>query len=154
MSAQLPQPRQSTAFDQNTDVGSIGKYPKGVRENGGQYTHGALWYIIALYKMGKKNEAYELLEKILPIYHSTDGRSKIYKLEPYSIAADIYAGEGLGEGGWSWYTGSASWVYITIVEHTLGICKRGKTLTFYPNLPDKIKHATIKTYFDGIRMEI
>ena len=140
----------SPAFDKYTDVGSIGKYPKGVRENGGQYTHGALWYVIALYMMGENNKAYEILNMILPYSHSVNGNSFTYKVEPYVVSADIYSYDGAGEGGWSWYTGSASWAYVVIIEYLLGIKKEVDILTISPALPDCIKDVKVELNFNNI----
>lgn len=140
----------SPAFDKATDVGSIGKYPKGVRENGGQYTHGALWYVLALYMMGEDNKAYEILNMILPYSHSINNNSVTYKVEPYVVVADIYSYKGSGEGGWSWYTGSASWAYVVIVEYLLGIKKEGDIITINPALPDFMKNVKIDLNFENI----
>ena len=139
----------SPAFDKTTDVGSIGEYPKGVRENGGQYTHGALWYVMALYIMGENNRAYEILNMILPYSHSVSGKSATFKIEPYVVCADIYSYDGAGEGGWSWYTGSASWAFVIIVEYLLGIKKEGDVIKFNPALPDSIAEVTVNINFDN-----
>lgn len=139
------------AFDEKTEIGSIGKYPKGVRENGGQYTHGALWYIMALYKVGEKDKAYEYLKYLIPSTHCKNGNSALYKNEPYVVSADVYES---GEGGWSWYTGSSGWMYIAIVECMFGIKKQGDTINFAPSLPSQIDKAEIELNFDGIRMKV
>ena len=104
----------SPPFD-NVDAGYISAYPCGVRENGGQYTHGALWGIMGLVICGEYEKACELMNAITPAGH-TD--TEEYKLEPYVIAADIYSN---GRGGWSWYTGSAAWFYKIMTEFIMGI---------------------------------
>ncbi len=113
--------------------GYISYYLKGVRENGGQYTHAALWYIKALLKFGEKNRAFEYYSMINPMNRDSES----YKTEPYVIAADIYSNKShKGRGGWTWYTGSAGWAYKIAIEDILGIEKRGNTLSIKPNVPD------------------
>ncbi len=136
-------------FKKNDDVGSIGDYPPGVRENGGQYTHGALWYAIALFKAGKNDEAYEVFSALLPTSHSTGEKAKVYGAEPYVICADVYSCKGSGEAGWSWYTGSAAWAYVLIVEWLLGIKISGDKITVTPRLPSSVPTFT----FDYVRGE-
>ena len=119
------------------DPGYIMQYPEGVRENGGQYTHGAMWYIMAQVKEGRTDMAYFLYSLINPI-HRTLTLSDVlkYKVEPYCIAADIYSNrQHPGRGGWTWYTGSASWAYKTGIENILGLHKQGDTLTIDPHIP-------------------
>jgi cyclic beta-1,2-glucan synthetase len=112
-------------------------YPKGVRENGGQYTHGAMWYIMALLKEGRYDQAYFLYSLINPIHRTSTLADVLkYKVEPYCIAADIYSNkQHAGRGGWTWYTGSASWAYKTAVENILGFHKRGDILVMEPRIP-------------------
>lgn len=113
--------------------GYISYYLKGVRENGGQYTHAALWYIKALLKYGDNNKAFEYYSMINPMNRNTD----TYKTEPYVIAADIYSNKShKGRGGWTWYTGSAGWAYKIGIEDILGIQKFGNKLIIKPNVPD------------------
>ncbi|MGN1299534.1 MAG: GH36-type glycosyl hydrolase domain-containing protein [Candidatus Scatovivens sp.] len=102
--------------------GYIKAYTSGMRENGGQYTHAAIWYIMALSMLGFGNKALEYLKMICPIEHSkTKQDIEKYKVEPYVITADIYSTKGLeGRGGWSWYTGSGSWFYKVAIENILG----------------------------------
>ncbi|MBE5733040.1 MAG: hypothetical protein E7353_08455 [Clostridiales bacterium] len=138
-------------FDKDTKIGSIGKYPKGVRENGGQYTHGAVWYVMALFKQGQVEEAYKCLRYLLPSTHCVGGNSSLYKNEPYVISADVYES---GEAGWSWYTGSSSWMYILIVEYLLGIKKSEKTVRINPALPKSVEKMQVSLCFDGISMEV
>jgi len=122
------------------DAGYISLYPAGIRENGGQYTHGAIWYIWALFEMGEYEKAYDMLQMINPVYKCREGGDgERYKIEPYVMSADVYAGENIGQGGWSWYTGSASWYYKCIIEQLLGISIKGEVITFAPKLSSKIK---------------
>lgn len=117
--------------------GYIKGYPPGVRENGGQYTHAAAWMVQALARMGRGDEAWRLFDRINPISHSDsrDG-ADLYRVEPYVIAADIYAeGDRRGRGGWSWYTGSAGWMLRVAVEDILGLRLKGGKLTVSPSLP-------------------
>ncbi len=97
------------------DAGYISAYPQGIRENGGQYTHGALWGVWGLASVGEYAKAIEVLDSIMPYSHSS---SDVYKLESYVIPADIYSS---GRGGWSWYTGSASWYFRIMTEVVLGL---------------------------------
>ena len=117
--------------------GYIKSYPPGVRENGGQYTHAATWFVIALAEMGRPDDAYRCLSMLNPVNHALDAAAaEHYRVEPYVVAADIYAGEGKGgRGGWTWYTGSAGWLYRAAVEAILGISQRGKRIEFAPKLP-------------------
>jgi cellobiose phosphorylase len=114
--------------------GYIQAYPQGVRENGGQYTHGAVWAIIAWAKLGEGNLAGELFRMINPIYHTqTQREANTYRVEPYVMAADVYsAAPYAGRGGWSWYTGSASWMYQAGLEWILGIRRQGDYLILKP----------------------
>jgi cellobiose phosphorylase len=108
-----------------------------VRENGGQYTHAAIWATMAFARLGDAAKAWELFSLINPINH---GRSPediaIYKVEPYVVAADVYGvAPHIGRGGWSWYTGSASWMYRLILESLLGLRLDVDTLHLSPCLP-------------------
>lgn len=117
--------------------GYIKGYLPGVRENGGQYTHAAIWAIMALADIGEKQTAWELLKMINPILHG-DGPEAVqtYKVEPYAVAADVYSVPPLtGRGGWTWYTGSAGWMYRLIVESLMGLHLSGNVLQFNPRLP-------------------
>ena len=95
----------------------------GVRENGGQYTHGAIWAIIAFASIGYGDKALEFYKMINPINHSDNfEKACLYRLEPYVVSADIYGASNLlGTGGWSWYTGSSGWFYKAGLEYILGI---------------------------------
>ena len=112
--------------------GYIQSYGPGFRENGGQYTHGSIFLISALLREGRSDEAIKLIEAILP-----DGRdSETYSAEPYVIAADVYSNSDcLGQAGWSWYTGSAAWLYRVVLEELLGLKLRGGKLYVEPQLP-------------------
>ncbi|HCK80685.1 MAG TPA: cyclic beta 1-2 glucan synthetase, partial [Candidatus Competibacteraceae bacterium] len=117
--------------------GYIKGYVPGVRENGGQYTHSAVWATMAFAALGDRRRAWELLGIINPIHHAlTPEAVKTYKVEPYVVAADVYAvAPHTGRGGWSWYTGSAGWLYRLIVESLLGLRLAGDVLHLAPCLP-------------------
>jgi cellobiose phosphorylase len=117
--------------------GYIKGYVPGVRENGGQYTHAAIWTLMAFAALGDREKVWQLLEMIHPINHSADPESiKIYKVEPYVMVADIYANEShKGMGGWTWYTGSAGWTYQFILSSLLGLERRSDLLSFTPCFP-------------------
>ncbi|MBI2278293.1 MAG: hypothetical protein HYU74_13145 [Dechloromonas sp.] len=119
------------------DPGYIRGYVPGVRENGGQYTHGAIWAAMAFAELGDRARAWELLAMINPVNHGlTADDVTRYKVEPYVVTADVYAvPPHIGRGGWSWYTGSAGWMYRLIVESLLGLRREGETLHFKPCLP-------------------
>ncbi|HUH49126.1 MAG TPA: protein ndvB, partial [Mycoplana sp.] len=119
------------------DPGYIKGYPPGVRENGGQYTHAATWVVMALAAQGRADDAWNCLVMLNPVNHSSSREAAdLYRVEPYVVAADVY-GEGdlKGRGGWSWYTGSAGWLYRVAVEGILGIRKRAGRLVVTPVLP-------------------
>jgi cyclic beta-1,2-glucan synthetase len=125
-------------FDHTThDPGYIKGYIPGVRENGGQYTHAALWTVIALARLGLGDEAMELFHMINPINHMrTPEGLEQYRAEPYVIAADVYAHPmHLGRGGWTWYTGSAGWMYRAAIEEVLGLRRHGATFSLAPGIP-------------------
>ena len=132
--------------DSQPSPGYIINYPVGVRENGGQYTHGAMWYIMAQLKEGRFDMAYYLYSLINPI-HRTSSLADVlkYKVEPYCLAADIYSNpQHPGRGGWTWYTGSASWAYKTGIENILGLHKQGDTLTIDPRVPSDWPSFTLR----------
>jgi cellobiose phosphorylase len=125
-------------FDKsNLDPGYIRGYVPGVRENGGQYTHGAIWAAMAFAALGQGERAWELLAMINPVNHALSAEAiATYKVEPYVMAADVYAAVPHGgRGGWSWYTGSAGWMYRLIVESLLGLRVAGEELHLAPCLP-------------------
>jgi cyclic beta-1,2-glucan synthetase len=126
------------AFDHTLhDPGYIKAYPPGLRENGGQYTHAAMWTVLAFALSGDGDRAGELFSIINPINHaSTRAGIHRYKVEPYVACADVYsAAQHIGRGGWTWYTGSAGWMYRTAVEGILGIHVRGRILAINPCIP-------------------
>ena len=126
-------------FDHSSlDPGYIKGYVPGVRENGGQYTHAAIWATMAFAELGDSTRAWELLRMINPVSHGIDAaQMDVYKVEPYVVSADVYAVEPhVGRGGWSWYTGSAGWMYRLIVESLLGLRLEAGRLRFAPVLPD------------------
>jgi cyclic beta-1,2-glucan synthetase len=122
---------------EDRDPGYVRGYPPGVRENGGQYTHGALWLALALAMQGDGERAVKLLKMLNPIEHSSEINNSLrYAVEPYAVAADIYALSGdVGRGGWTWYTGSAGWMYRVWLEGVLGFKLRGEKLTLDPAIP-------------------
>jgi cyclic beta-1,2-glucan synthetase len=125
-------------FDQSdAHPGYIRGYVPGVRENGGQYTHGAIWAAMAFAALGDTKRAWELASIINPINHGASAQAiATYKVEPYVIAADVYAvAPHVGRGGWSWYTGSAGWMYRLIVESLLGLRLEIDKLYFNPCIP-------------------
>ena len=117
--------------------GYIKGYVPGVRENGGQYTHAAIWAAMAFAEMGDSKRAWELAAMINPVNHAGSLRAMaVYKVEPYAVAADVYAvAPHTGRGGWTWYTGSAGWMYRLIVESLLGLRREGDILRIAPCLP-------------------
>jgi cellobiose phosphorylase len=127
------------------DPGYIRGYIPGVRENGGQYTHAAVWAVMAVARLGNAQEAWRLFSLLNPIRHSDSrtGASK-YKVEPYVVAADVYSAKGHeGRGGWTWYTGSAGWMYRLLVEDLLGLRLEVDTLTFLPLMPAEWNEYTL-----------
>ncbi len=119
------------------DPGYIKAYPPGIRENGGQYTHAAMWSTLAFALLGDGDRAGELFSLVNPINHArTRAGIDRYKVEPYVVCADVYsAPRHVGRGGWTWYTGSAGWMYRTAVEGMLGINLRGTVLRISPCIP-------------------
>ncbi|MCY7423270.1 MAG: cyclic beta 1-2 glucan synthetase [Chitinophagaceae bacterium] len=129
-------------FDKsNLNPGYIKGYVPGVRENGGQYTHAAIWLVMAFAAIGNKKRTWELLQMINPINRtSSDDKIARYKTEPFVIAADVYAEpKHKGQGGWTWYTGSAGWMYQLIIHSFIGLKREGNTLSFTPCLPEEWK---------------
>ncbi len=144
----------SPPFDHsNLEPGYIKGYVPGVRENGGQYTHAAVWTTMAFALLGDHERAWELLGLINPIHHgATAGEIATYKVEPYVVAADVYAVKPhVGRGGWTWYTGSAGWMYRLILETLLGFAREGDTLQLAPRLPQAWGGFTLHyRYFETI----
>src|SRR6185437_5207171 len=125
-------------FDTSTpSPGYIQGYVPGVRENGGQYTHAAVWAALAFATLGDSRRAWELFGLLDPLGHGDSAeRIAVYKAEPYVIAGDVYAfAPHAGRGGWTWYTGSAGWMSQLVVEALLGFERRGNQLRLRPLLP-------------------
>jgi len=126
-------------FDKSAmNPGYIKGYVPGVRENGGQYTHAAVWAAMAFAALGDSRRAWELLALINPANHALNAKAvAIYKTEPYVVAADVYAlAPHTGRGGWTWYTGSAGWLYRLIIESLLGIKREGSRLSITSCIPE------------------
>ena len=126
-------------FDRTAhDPGYIKGYPPGLRENGGQYSHAAMWAILAFAKLRDGNKAAALFALVNPVNHArTAVEVERYKVEPYVVAADVYSvAPHVGRGGWTWYTGSAGWMYRAGVEGILGIRREGDVLIIDPCIPD------------------
>jgi cyclic beta-1,2-glucan synthetase len=125
-------------FDKSAlNPGYIKGYVPGIRENGGQYTHAAIWMIMAQASLGNAKRAWELMNLVNPINHAnTPEKAAAYKTEPYVAAADVYSIlQNSGRGGWTWYTGSAGWMYQLIIEWLLGIRLEKNKLKFAPCIP-------------------
>ncbi|KPQ28878.1 MAG: cyclic beta-1,2-glucan synthase ChvB [Halomonas sp. HL-93] len=126
-------------FDQpRRDPGYIGGYPPGMRENGGQYSHASMWAILAFAKLGEGDKAHALFSLLNPINHARTAEEAVrYHVEPYVVAADVYSvAPHAGRGGWTWYTGSAGWMYRAGIEGILGIRREGAWLVIDPCLPN------------------
>lgn len=137
-------------FDKSDlNPGYIKGYVPGVRENGGQYTHAAIWLAMAFAAVGDRKRTWELMQIINPLNRSnSEEKIVIYKTEPYVIAADVYAEpKHKGRGGWTWYTGSAGWMYQFIIGSLLGIKKQGDHLQFAPCLPEEWKNFEVNYQF-------
>ncbi|RPJ05862.1 MAG: cyclic beta 1-2 glucan synthetase, partial [Spirochaetaceae bacterium] len=137
-------------FDKSgLEPGYIKGYVPGVRENGGQYTHAAVWAVMAFAMMGDTEKVKKLLSMINPVNHgSTREKIEIYKVEPYVMAADIYGSAShTGRGGWTWYTGSASWMYRLIIESVFGLDLKVNKLYFKPCLPKDWEHFIVHYRF-------
>ncbi|MEP7044734.1 MAG: cyclic beta 1-2 glucan synthetase, partial [Dokdonella sp.] len=144
-------------FDKSpVDPGYIRGYVPGVRENGGQYTHAAVWAVMAFAQAGRVERAWELFDMINPVRHGlSETAIAKYKVEPYVAAADILAvSPHTGRGGWTWYTGSAGWMYRLIIESLLGLSRDGETLLFAPNLPQAWPSMTMQYRFGATVYEI
>jgi cyclic beta-1,2-glucan synthetase len=160
---QLVRPEDSLAllftppFDKTPkDPGYIKAYPPGIRENGGQYTHGAIWSVFAHSKLDQAERALELFSLLNPINHSrTEQEARIYRVEPYVIAADVYSvPPHVGRGGWTWYTGSAGWMYRAGLEAILGVTREGALLRIKPCIPVTWPEFDISLQFGSTRYEI
>ena len=126
--------------------GYIRGYLPGVRENGGQYTHAAVWAAMAFAELGETERAWELLGMINPVNHARSAEAlALYQLEPYVVAADVYARPPhTGRGGWNWHTGAAGWMYRLIMETLLGVDRKGAVLRLAPRLPAAWPHCSIQ----------
>ncbi|MGB8816659.1 MAG: glucoamylase family protein [Rhizobiaceae bacterium] len=125
-------------FDKSAqDPGYVKAYPPGIRENGGQYTHGVIWSIFAHAKLGQADRAMQLFSMLNPINHSSTREEAVrYRVEPYVMAADVYSvAPHVGRGGWTWYTGSAGWMHRAGLEAILGITREGSKLRVKPCIP-------------------
>lgn len=138
------------------DPGYIKGYPPGVRENGGQYTHGALWVVMAMARLGSGDEAVELFHMLNPVNHTrTAAGVGRYMAEPYVIAGDVHADPAhAGRGGWTWYTGSAGLMYRAGLESILGLRRRGSTFEMDPCIPSSWLVYAIVWRFGRTRYEI
>jgi cyclic beta-1,2-glucan synthetase len=138
------------------DPGYIKGYPPGVRENGGQYTHAAIWAVMAFAALGDGDKANELFSILNPINRaSTRAGVHRYKVEPYVIAADVYAERPhTGRGGWTWYTGSAGWMYRAGIEWLLGFRLRGATLYLDPCIPRAWRRFEIEFRYHASHYQI
>ncbi len=144
-------------FDRSdVDPGYIRGYVPGVRENGGQYTHGAIWAAMAFAALGDGERAWELTTMINPVNHArTPEDIATYKAEPYVVAADVYAlAPHTGRGGWSWYTGSAGWMYRLIVESLLGVTLETDRLRVTPCLPADWTGFSMRYRYRGTQYDI
>jgi cellobiose phosphorylase len=144
-------------FDRSDlNPGYIKGYVPGVRENGGQYTHGAIWAAMALAALGDRERAWELTTMMNPVNHAgTPEGAATYKVEPYVIAADVYAvAPHSGRGGWSWYMGSAGWMYWLIVESLLGLTVDKGRLRISPCLPPEWTAFTMRYRYRETLYEI
>jgi cyclic beta-1,2-glucan synthetase len=134
-------------FDHSAqDPGYIRGYPPGVRENGGQYTHAAAWVMMAMAGLGSGDEAVELFHMLNPANHARSPADvDRYKAEPYVVAGDVYAHPAhAGRGGWTWYTGSAGWLYRAGLESILGLQRRGATFALDPCVPSAWEEFEIR----------
>jgi cyclic beta-1,2-glucan synthetase len=138
------------------DPGYIRAYPPGIRENGGQYTHGAIWAIMAFAALGDGDRAGELFSILNPVNHaSTRAGLYRYRVEPYVVAADVYAeAPHIGRGGWTWYTGSAGWMYRAGIEWLLGFRLRGAALFIDPCIPRAWSGFSVRFRYHASRYEI
>jgi cyclic beta-1,2-glucan synthetase len=162
-SQQLVRPRDGLVllftppFDRSPlDPGYVKGYPPGIRENGGQYTHAGIWFAIALAMRGEGDRAAELLSLLNPISHTgTRAGVQRYKVEPYAVCADVYSEPPhVGRGGWTWYTGSASWMYRAGLEWLLGLRVRGAALWLDPCIPKSWRGFEIELRHGSARYQI
>ena len=139
------------------DPGYIKGYPPGIRENGGQYTHAAIWAVWAFAELGQGDRAEELFRLLNPIYHSdTQEKVERYRVEPYVVAADVYSvPPHVGRGGWTWYTGSSGWLYRLGLEAILGLHRVGAdVLRVDPCIPESWPGFKLTYRYGGTTYEI
>jgi cyclic beta-1,2-glucan synthetase len=138
------------------DPGYIKGYPPGVRENGGQYTHAALWVVMAMARLGSGDEAAELFHMLNPINHTRSPADvERYRGEPYVVAGDVYAHPAhAGRGGWTWYSGSGGWMYRAGLESILGLRRHGESFEIDPCIPSTWPEYTIDWRFGQTHYEI
>jgi cyclic beta-1,2-glucan synthetase len=138
------------------DPGYIKGYPPGLRENGGQYSHAAMWAILAFAKLGQGDKAHDLFTLLNPINHATTPEATArYKVEPYVVAADIYSvAPHVGRGGWTWYTGSAAWMYRAGIVGILGLRREGAVLVVKPCLPKSWPQFEVTVKLGDTRYDI
>ncbi|MBR2861413.1 MAG: hypothetical protein IKB86_06205 [Clostridia bacterium] len=143
-------------FNKQFGAGYIGDYIPGVRENGGQYTHGAIWSAEAFAQMGESEKAYEIIDFINPISHTLNkSGADRYKTEPYALTADIYSNEeNLGRGGWSWYTASSGLYFCAVLQDILGVNFENGRLNFDAHIPKKWSEYSVKIDTDNIKADI
>uniref|UniRef100_S0DDI5 Bifunctional glycosyltransferase family 84 / glycoside hydrolase family 94 protein n=1 Tax=termite gut metagenome TaxID=433724 RepID=S0DDI5_9ZZZZ len=136
--------------------GYVKAYPSGIRENGGQYTHAAVWFALALLENGDVDKGWAILEMLNPVDRaSRPDLADRYKLEPYYMAADIYTNNyAYGRGGWSMYTGAASWYYRVVIENLLGIKLQGDYITIEPKLPSQWPRACLSAVIRDTKLTI
>jgi cellobiose phosphorylase len=136
--------------------GYIQGYPEGIRENGGQYNHGAVWAMKAYAMLKNEKKAYEIFNSLEPIGRSLSNEdAKKYKLEPYAMAGDIYSNpQHLSRGGWSWYTGAAGWLYKVIIEDFLGFKKYADHFSLDPVIPKEWETFSMEYSFENTRYNI
>ena len=138
------------------DPGYIRSYPPGLRENGGQYSHAAMWTILAAARMGDGAGAAELFDLLNPISHAlTPEAAAHYRVEPYVVAADVYSvAPNAGRGGWTWYTGAAGWMFRAGIEGIIGLTRHGDTMRLKPCLPPDWPTAEVTLRLDGAEYTI
>ncbi|WP_439533254.1 GH36-type glycosyl hydrolase domain-containing protein [Polymorphobacter sp.] len=138
------------------DPGYIRSYPPGLRENGGQYSHAAMWTILAAARMGDGDGAVELFDLLNPINHAgTAEAAAHYRVEPYVVAADVYSvAPNAGRGGWTWYTGAAGWMFRAGIEGIVGLTRHDNRFRIAPRLPADWPHAEVTLRADGAEYRI
>ena len=137
--------------DAHPSAGYIQAYPKGVRENGGQYSHAGVWALIAQAMSGHGDAAYRYFTYLSPAHRAAHPtRGPAYEIEPYVMAGDVYSqAPCVGRGGWSWYTGSAAWLHRAAIERMFGMRQSGSSISFTPCLPSHWDHAELRLQRDG-----